>query len=275
MKDQLAAVLSGLYVSGAGGNPAAAYSLHALKKRVLKTFAIVYIYRGSGLFESGPTGIIPVNEGTVFFLFPGVWHQYGVETGSRWSEYWMLFEGFIPEHYCASGLLNPEQPLLSLGYHDEVIRLFRKAREAFVQDAIRNARAMSGYLFTIFGHLFSRARIQDVYAERERQQISEIVMQMEQSLSEPTFPLERYERKFSVSYSTLRKRFKRMTGYPPAQYFDRLKMSRAKIRLLRTRDLIKTIGADLGYTDPYHFSRRFRNLVGIPPEQFRNEFGGS
>jgi len=272
MNDQLSALLRGLYVSGAGGRKTASYPLESLNRRILKTFAVVYIYKGSGLFQSGPTGTIPVSEGTVFFLFPGVWHQYGVESNSSWSEYWMLFEGFIPERYCASGLLNPERPLFSLGYDAEVIQLFQKAKKEFAQNLRGSGQRLGEYLFAVLGRVFSRARIQDRHAEQERRQVMEIIKLMEKSLSEPSFSLKRYERTFSSSYSALRKRFRRLTGYPPARYFDMLKISRAKTRLLATRDLVKTIGSDLGYEDQYHFSRRFKALVGVSPENFRKEF---
>jgi AraC-like DNA-binding protein len=33
---------------------------------------------------------------------------------------------------------------------------------------------------------------------------------------------------------------------------------------------IKTIALELGYEDPYHFSRVFKNMMGHSPREFRN-----
>jgi AraC family transcriptional regulator of arabinose operon len=51
-----------------------------------------------------------------------------------------------------------------------------------------------------------------------------------------------------------------------------MRMRSAKARLLNTDDPVKVIAADLGFEDPYHFSRRFKNLEGMSPENFRKSF---
>jgi AraC-like DNA-binding protein len=39
--------------------------------------------------------------------------------------------------------------------------------------------------------------------------------------------------------------------------------------LLSNRDLlIKQVAEELGFADPYHFSRVFKRVYGIPPETF-------
>lgn len=56
----------------------------------------------------------------------------------------------------------------------------------------------------------------------------------------------------------------------PYQYLTRLKMHYART-LLRTSDvLVKQVAAEVGYKDPFHFSRVFRNYFGIPPEKSRD-----
>ena len=62
--------------------------------------------------------------------------------------------------------------------------------------------------------------------------------------------------------------FKRFAEESPLQLLTRLKMGRAADLLVNGELLIKQVGEDVGYPDPYHFSRVFKRVYGIPPETF-------
>ncbi len=273
LNDELIASLLGLHVTGVGARKQdVSYPLSWLNKRVLKGFAIIYIWKGRGEFESETTGIVPVEKGTVFFLFPGVWHQYGTREGDTWREYWMTFDGFIPQQYVKSGILDPNWPLFNVGVDQEMVKEWDQAAKIFKGKKTDRIQLLSEKLFGIFRRTFAHARIKDTRGDEEWQTAHEIIALMENHIQDMIFPLQSYSKHFAKSYSTLRKIFKKITGYAPAKYFDQIKITRAKSRLLSTEDPIKEIAADLGFTDPYHFSRRFKTLVGISPENFRNEF---
>lgn len=62
--------------------------------------------------------------------------------------------------------------------------------------------------------------------------------------------------------------FKRFAEESPLQLLTRLKMSKAADLLSAGDLLIKEVGEDVGFADPYHFSRVFKRVYGIPPETF-------
>jgi AraC-like DNA-binding protein len=71
-----------------------------------------------------------------------------------------------------------------------------------------------------------------------------------------------------VDQAYLSRLFKRFADESPLQLITRLKMGRAA-DLLSNRDLlIKQVAEEVGYVDPYHFSRVFKRVYGIPPETF-------
>ena len=51
------------------------------------------------------------------------------------------------------------------------------------------------------------------------------------------------------------------------------RMERARQLLANTRLSISEIGTQSGYRDPYHFSKRFKDMVGISPRKFRERTG--
>ena len=68
--------------------------------------------------------------------------------------------------------------------------------------------------------------------------------------------------------------FRTATGLTPMAYLRGLRMDRAK-RLLREEELSVAQVADaVGFADPYHFSRVFRQHEGLAPTRYR-ELAGS
>jgi len=63
--------------------------------------------------------------------------------------------------------------------------------------------------------------------------------------------------------------FKRWAGCSPIDYFIHLRMQRAGQLLATTTRSVKEIAADLGYDDPFYFSRVFKSIHGVAPSDYR------
>lgn len=74
----------------------------------------------------------------------------------------------------------------------------------------------------------------------------------------------------AISRSTLTRRFRAVTGAPPADYLTRWRMDLATIRLRDTEDTLDSIARSVGYTSVYAFSRAFRRSRSQAPGQFRS-----
>jgi transcriptional regulator GlxA family with amidase domain len=64
--------------------------------------------------------------------------------------------------------------------------------------------------------------------------------------------------------------FRRRTGYPPVDYFLRLKVRRACELLDTTTLRIEEIAASVGCADAFYFSRLFRRVMGKAPRDYRS-----
>ena len=76
-----------------------------------------------------------------------------------------------------------------------------------------------------------------------------------------------------VSAPYLSKLFHDHAGTSPSRYLTDLRMQKAKKLLLDSQLSIKEIAARVGYPDPFHFSKSFKNAVGMSPAQFRDQRG--
>ncbi len=69
---------------------------------------------------------------------------------------------------------------------------------------------------------------------------------------------------------TFRKRFVAEVGLPPLNYLLYCKMEQAK-SLLKEHCSVRQAGVSVGMSDPYHFSKQFKKIVGISPSAYKKQ----
>ncbi len=72
-----------------------------------------------------------------------------------------------------------------------------------------------------------------------------------------------------LSASQLHRRFLDWAGTSPMDWVRRERVSAAKRLLVQTEATVGDIAARVGFPDPYHFSRVFRQITGQSPSAFR------
>lgn len=75
-----------------------------------------------------------------------------------------------------------------------------------------------------------------------------------------------------ASRRNLVRRFKKVTGIPPIEYLQHIRIEKAKGKLEQTDLSISEIIPVTGYTDPKSFRKVFLKLVGISPLEYRAKF---
>lgn len=70
-----------------------------------------------------------------------------------------------------------------------------------------------------------------------------------------------------MSISSLRAAFQETTGASPARVRNSLRLAHAYERLRPGVRTVAEVAADLGFCDPFHFSKAFKREFGFPPSQ--------
>ena len=73
----------------------------------------------------------------------------------------------------------------------------------------------------------------------------------------------------SIDIRYMSRIFKKYGDITPHRYIMQLKLSEAANLLLTTNLSVSEIGYLIGFEDPYHFSRNFKNLCGLSPLHYR------
>lgn len=78
--------------------------------------------------------------------------------------------------------------------------------------------------------------------------------------------------RLGITQAHLTRLFTEHFGVSPLQYYRRVRMEVAASLLLNTTDSIKEIAWELGYTNPFHFSRSFQRYADMGPRAYREQY---
>ena len=98
-------------------------------------------------------------------------------------------------------------------------------------------------------------------------EIAKVVDAMRKNQYRDSFSLSEMAALSRMPVETFRKRFVSEVGMPPQSYHLFCKMERAK-QLLKEGYTVRQAGVEVGMADPYHFSKTFKNIVGMSPSAY-------
>lgn len=102
----------------------------------------------------------------------------------------------------------------------------------------------------------------------DERRITETLRRIENT-PEEAVSLARHANEAAMSPYHFLRVFKQVAGITPHQFTLRMRLSRAALRLRRSRDSISTIAFEAGFNDLSTFNRRFRRLMGATPGGYR------
>ena len=74
---------------------------------------------------------------------------------------------------------------------------------------------------------------------------------------------------FGINYSSLSNIFSSATGQTIIEYLTFIRILHAKELLINTDKKIYEICSEIGYPEPKYFIKRFRQIVGVTPKEYR------
>jgi len=116
-----------------------------------------------------------------------------------------------------------------------------------------------------------QAREKTVVPNREsnaEQTVQKVMIYLRENYSQPV-DFASVAEAHAVSAPYLSRLFHEYAGISPSRYLTGYRMEQAKKLLRDSRLSIGEIAARVGYPDPFHFSKAFKNTVGVSPSQFR------
>lgn len=254
-----------LYITDIGYYPHAAFH-NRERKHGCQQFVLIYCVKGQGWYAVKNKKFI-VKQNQYFILPKNVAHEYGAELKNPWSIYWVHFTGENAVYL--ADYLQPKnnEPVLVA---PSALRLMLFEDILSHLELLNNNSNLIYANSSLYAFLVSFQRLHLKTSNKEENPIEEVIAYMKANLDK-NLTLEDLAIHVHMSPSHLSALFRQKTKYSPINLFTSLKIQKASQLLLDEQYNIKTIAASLGYDDPYHFSRVFRNIMGISPKYFKKE----
>jgi AraC-like DNA-binding protein len=239
------------------------------KGRTLNSFTLVYITRGRGSFESSAGGKHEIQSGDLFILFPNEWHRYRPDATTGWDEYWVEFNGDQARQIMSHPGFSGKHPVIHLGHDDKILSLFIEIEESIERGSSEFEHVIAAQTSHIVALLLAAVRRNDqntLNTELIRRACCQILEQSNESVD-----FTRMARDLGLSLSGFRKMFVKITGLPPGQYLQQIRINKAGELLQQTALPIGEISARLGFESIYYFSRLFKRKTGFSPSRYRKQ----
>lgn len=201
--------------------------------------------------------------GDVVIVLPRFGHRYDADPASpvQPQHTYVVFDGPMPELWERVGWLGPDHALLPGALDPRDGRRLLELLHG--DDAIEEMLRLQRLLHEL---LRGRREIppQDAWLERAQRLLAD-------NLDQPA-DLPAIAEAMNLSYPAFRRRFKQAAGVSPGRFRAERVVAQAT-QLMATTDMSdKQIAHQLGFANPYHFSRRFKQLTHETPTAYRKRY---
>lgn len=91
---------------------------------------------------------------------------------------------------------------------------------------------------------------------------------VENNLSNPLFGVEQMAKELGMSRTSMHRKIKTITGFPPSELIRNIRLRKAAHLLLHQADSVSQIGFKVGFEDHSYFSKSFKKQFGVTPSEY-------
>ncbi|MDR8389542.1 AraC family transcriptional regulator [Aliifodinibius sp. S!AR15-10] len=268
-------IINKMYVTDIGYYP---YADHHYRKREegSEEYILIYCLEGHGWIELG-TEHYELVPNSYFIIPRNTAHKYGAREDDPWSIYWIHFAGSSAtqfyKKYKQSDSSNGNAPqVVQIPFEERRIKYFNGIisllESGYSREIVEYVNISLWQLLAsfVYNEFFSEIRHQS----NETNIVDTAINYMKENLDR-SISVDELAEHLNYSSSYLYSLFKEETGYSPIHYFNHLKIQKACQYLSFTNMSIKEISYELGFNDPFYFSRLFKKLMELSPTEYREE----
>lgn len=260
-------LLRGLFVTDAG------YFPHAAGHRVERpqgapTHLVMLCLRGHGWVRTDGE-IHPATVGWFAWLPADRAHAYGAADDDPWTIAWAHFSGAEADAWRTLLGAETSQALIRVLPKDRLDEMAlgrvhaALERGYAIRDQVAAASALRHSLSAV-----SRLAASTAESRSARERVGASVERLRREWVRP-HRLDELAASAGLSAAHYSALFREMTGFAPIDYLIRQRILHA-CRLLDTTSMaVSAIATEVGYDDPYYFTRSFRRIMGFSPRTYR------
>jgi len=241
--------------------------------RVLGSYSLIYMVSGKGYYTDANGRHLDLRSGDLVVIFPELAHAYGPRDGTSWDQLYCVFNGPHFDFLRESGIFNPKHPV----WHVEPVDYWHLRFMDVVagenwHNEIGAQRVMGRFLHLIYDLAAADAEGSARFARdrwlEEGQRL--LANRSDHGWVSP----EDVSRQVGLNYDNFRKQFALKLGVSPGQFQKRKKIDRACAAIYQGSHGFKELAEELDFCDVFHFSKTFKQVMGMTPSEFRQKAHG-
>ena len=261
-----------LYITYIGHYPNAKYHYFS-RPRGISENILIYCVEGQGWIQyDGSTYTLSHDQ--AFILPADSKHSYGSNTAYPWSIYWFHFCGENTSMFNSIiGKIVHVNDSNNLSYNNRLLLFEEMYKNLEIEYNIENLEYVSFCLMHFMASLkyIDKFCGYDEYDKKEKglDVIQKTILFMKNHLGDK-ITIEDITNHVGYSTDHFRMLFQKRTSLTPMEYYRYLKIQKACVYLEDYKGWnIKDIAFKLGYSDPFHFSRAFKQEMDVTPKEYR------
>jgi AraC family transcriptional regulator of arabinose operon len=234
------------------------------RKNGVNEYILLYCLDGEGWISINKK-TIKLTPNTGFIIPENTAHKYGSSLNAPWSIYWVHFSGSYAETFY-SRFSKTRNEAVKIAFDQTRIILLNTIIKLLDSDLNDEKTELSH--FKLIGFLSSLCYSDVLEQSNIEDRINRSIIFMKENLSS-VLTIDQLAVHVHYSVSRYSELFRQRTGYAPIQYFIRLKIQKSCEYLYFGNMNIKEICKEVGFEDPYYFSRMFKKQIGMAPMFYR------
>jgi AraC family transcriptional regulator of arabinose operon len=239
---------------------------HPFTKSQGSKYLLVYVSSGEGKYRVN-NKVYHVAEND-FFVLP-VRYATGLESAekNRWSIYWAYFSGSQSRKMVQHLVANKYSPMKAKPLVGRISQFNDILHHLELMENIENLV----YANSRFYSFLCSFRLMVLSAKKygSKDGVIQSIEYMRENISN-AISLEDLAEVAGLSVSHYCAMFRQKTMQTPMQLYTSMKIQRACQLLQNRNQTIKAIAYSLGFFDQYHFSKVFKQIMGVSPKEFRS-----
>ncbi len=231
-------------------------------------FILIYCVGGQGEIHT-KEALQAIGSDQYFIIPAGMPHSYRSDEQNPWSIYWIHFSGRKSDAYARFGgqVVSIERTKTSR-VNDRIdlfSEIFRNLDRGFSTETLEYVNQCLPHMLASFTHLSQFRLIKEL---GEKDIVAQSINFMLESLTKK-LKLEEIAAETGLSASHFSRLFVNRTGHSPIDYFIQLKIQRACRLIDNSGWTIADVSREMGFDDQFYFSRVFRKVMGMSPNEYR------
>lgn len=242
------------------------------RMRVLGRYVLMLMLHGNGYYRDAEVGRRQLQPGDVLWVRPDLAHAYGSANGKPWGQVYVVFDGPQFDLLQRSPTFGAHHPV----WHLEPPDLWRRRLEGILHPSPGASPVEALRTVADFSQLLVEMATTDAAARRHPEDLwlEESLHLLGEPGREGWRTPQQVARTVGLSYESFRKRFASRIGKAPAKYQKDRRIDLACAAIYQGNGNFKELAESLGFCDVYHFSKTFRQVVGVPPSVYRRSVRG-